>query len=173
MIQFNAKIERFGSMGEKTGWTYILIPEKLAQELYPGNKKSFRVKGKLDNWAFEQLALIPMGEGDFILALNAQIRKQIKKNKGASLAVKMARDAKPVAISADLLACLDDEPRAKAYFDKLPGSHKLYYSRWIESAKTQETKGRRIAKAITALSREMGYGEMIRAEKQEKDQLGF
>ncbi len=172
MIQFNAKVEQFGEMGEKTGWTYLLVPAAIAQELFPGNKKSFRVKGKLDNWAFEQLALIPMGEGDFILALNAQIRKQIKKNKGATLAVKMARDTKPVAISADLLACLEDEPRAKAYFDKLPGSHKLYYSRWIDSAKTDETKSRRIAKAITALSREMGYGEMIREEKQENDLLG-
>ena len=82
MIQFIAKVEQFGAMGEKTGWTYIHIPAPLAQELFPGNKKSFRVKGKLDHWAFEQLALIPMGEGDFILALNTQIRKQIKKNKG-------------------------------------------------------------------------------------------
>jgi hypothetical protein len=172
MIQFIAKVEQFGAMGEKTGWTYIHIPAPLAQELFPGNKKSFRVKGKLDHWAFEQLALIPMGEGDFILALNSQIRKQIKKNKGATLKVEMTLDTKPVAISADLLACLEDEPRARAYFDKLPGSHKLYYSRWFESAKSDETKSRRIAKAITALSKEMGFGEMLREEKQENDQLG-
>jgi hypothetical protein len=36
MIQFNAIIEKFGKLGENTGWTYILIPEALAQELNPG-----------------------------------------------------------------------------------------------------------------------------------------
>jgi hypothetical protein len=156
-------------MGEKTGWTYILIPENLAQELFPKNKKSFRVKGKLDNWAFKQLALIPMGEGDFILAINAEIRKCIKKQKGAKLSVQMQVDKSEIAISADLLECLEEEKAAKAYFHKIPGSHQKYYSRWIESSKTLETKAKRIALAIKALSREMEYGTMIREEKASRE----
>lgn len=173
MIQFNATIEQFGEMGEKTGWTYIMVPKALSQQLLPGNKKSFRVKGKLDAYAFKQLALIPMGEGDFLLALNAEIRKHIKKRKGAQLAVQMVLDTSTIEISPDLVACLDDEPAARDYFEKLPGSHKLYYSRWIESAKTMETKSKRIAQALKALARQMDYGSMIRLEKQNRaDQLG-
>jgi hypothetical protein len=170
-IQYITTIEKFGPMGEKTGWTYILIPEKLAQELLPGNKKSFRVKGKLDNWAFKQLALIPMGEGDFILAINAEIRKYIKKQKGAKLSVQMQVDKSEIAISADLLECLEDEKAAKAYFNKIPGSHQKYYSRWIESAKTLETKAKRIALAMKALSRQMDYGTMIREEKENREKI--
>ncbi len=158
-------------MGEKTGWTYILIPENLAQELFPGNKKSFRVKGKLDNWVFKQLALIPMGEGDFILAVNAEMRKNIKKQQGAKLSVQMQVDKSEIAISADLLECLEEEKAARAYFQKIPGSHQKYYSRWIESAKTLETKAKRIALAIKALSREMDYGSMIREEKADREKL--
>jgi len=41
MIQFDARIERFGSMGEKTGWTYVSVPQELAQQLMPGNKNLF------------------------------------------------------------------------------------------------------------------------------------
>ncbi len=171
MIQFNAIIEKFGNMGEKTGWTYILIPEVHAQKLLPGNKKSFRVKGKLDDWTFTQLALIPMGEGDFILALNAGIRKQIKKNQGATVTVKMLVDRSEIEISPDLLECLEEEKAAKAYFNKIPGSHQKYYSRWIESAKTLETKAKRIALAIKALSREMDYGSMIREDKAEREKF--
>ena len=171
MIQFSTPIEKFGDMGEKTGWTYILIPEALAQELKPGNKKSFRVKGKLDGWAFKQLALIPMGEGDFILALNNEIRKQIKKNKGAKLSVQMAVDTSEIELSPDLMECLEDDPAAKAYFNKIPGSHQKYYSRWIESAKTDETKARRIALALKALGRQMDYGTMIREDKAEREKF--
>jgi hypothetical protein len=171
MIQFNATIEKFGKLGEKTGWTYILIPAALAQELNPGNKKSFRVKGKLDDWVFKQLALIPMGEGDFILALNAEIRKQIKKNKGARLSVQMAIDKSDVELSPNLMECLEDDPLAKAYFNKIPGSHQKYYSRWIESAKTDETKAKRIALALKALGRQMDYGSMIREDKAEREKF--
>ncbi len=170
-IHFTTIIEKFGSQGEKTGWTYILIPEKLAQELLPGNKKSFRVKGKLDNWAFKQLALIPMGDGDFILAINSDIRKKIKKQKGAKLSVQMSVDQSAITLSPDLLECLEDEIVAKAYFNKLPGSHQKYYSQWIESAKTLETKSKRIVLALKALSRQMDYGSMIRQDKAERDQL--
>ena len=42
MIKFTATIQKFASQGEKTGWTYIVIPAELAQQLSPGNKKSFR-----------------------------------------------------------------------------------------------------------------------------------
>lgn len=172
MIQFNATIEKFGQMGEKTGWTYILIPATLAQELLPGNKKSFRVKGKLDKWAFRQLALIPIGEGAFILALKTEIRKQLKKNQGAVLSVQMSVDPSVIEISPDLLECLEDDEAAKAYFNKIPGSHQKYYSRWIESAKTLETKAKRIAMAMKALGRQMGYSAMIREDKADREKFG-
>ncbi|MCX6206947.1 MAG: YdeI/OmpD-associated family protein [Bacteroidetes bacterium] len=171
MIQFNTTIQKFGTLGEKTGWTYILIPEALALELKPGNKQSFRVKGKLDQWAFKQLALIPMGDGDFILALNAEIRKQIKKNKGATISVQMAIDKSEIELSTDLMLCLEDDPAAKAYFNKIPGSHQKYYSRWIDSAKTDETKAKRIALALKALARQMDYGSMIREDKDEREKF--
>jgi uncharacterized protein YdeI (YjbR/CyaY-like superfamily) len=130
------------------------------------------VKGKLDDWAFKQLALIPMGEGDFILAINAEIRKKIKKQKGSKLSVQMQLDVSEIAISPDLLGCLEDDEAAKAYFNKIPGSHQKYYSRWIESAKTLETKAKRIARAMKALGRQMGYSDMIREEKADREKFG-
>lgn len=46
MIDYTTIILQFAEQGEKTGWTYIEIPADLAQQIKPGNKKSFRVKGK-------------------------------------------------------------------------------------------------------------------------------
>lgn len=105
------------------------------------------------------------------MALNATIRKEIKKGKGAKLKVLLALDKKPLAVSADFLACLQDEPRALTYFNRLPPSHQHYYSKWIESAKTIETKSKRIASALKALSKEMGYGEMLRLQQQDRKDM--
>jgi hypothetical protein len=41
----------------------------------------------------------------------------------------------------------------------------LYFSKWIEEAKTSQTKTKRIAMAVTALGLGQGYPEMIRANK--------
>ena len=71
MIRFKTIILKFQKQGEKTGWTYIEVAADLAQQLKPGNKKTFRVKGKLDGYSFQQVALLPMGNGSFIMALNA------------------------------------------------------------------------------------------------------
>jgi len=171
MVEFTCTIRRFGEQGEKTGWTYIDVAEEIASQLIPGNKKSFRVKGRLDNYAFESFALLPIGGGNFILPINAGVRKTLGKGKGATVTVKMEVDTSPVQLSSELMQCLSDDPEALAYFNKLPGSHQKYYSKWIESAKTFETKAKRIAQTVTACSRGQHYGEMMKSMKEEKNNL--
>ena len=78
-------------------------------------------------------------------------------------------DKKDPAISEALMECLADEPEAFNTFHKLPKSHRLYFSKWIESAKTETTKAKRIAQSVTALAAGMQFGEMLRAIKTEKD----
>src|SRR5689334_3352173 len=98
MLHFKTILQRFDKQGEKTGWTYILITEEQANELNPGKKVSFRVKGKLDNFKIEKIALMPMGDGSFIMPLKATIRKAIKKEKGAEVEVRISLDAEPLQI---------------------------------------------------------------------------
>ncbi len=171
MIKFAATIKKFGQQGEKTGWTYIEISAARAQLLKPGIKKSFRVKGKLDNYVLRQAALIPVGEGNFVLPLNLTIRKAIKKIKGATIQVQMEVDEKPLQINSTFMECMADEPKALAYFNTLAKSHQLYFSKWIESAKAAETQAKRIAMSVNALARGWGYGEMIRSETQRRKDL--
>src|SRR5579862_1844368 len=163
MIQFTTVLKRFGDQGEKTGWTYIEIPVDIAGKLKPGNKKSFRVKGWLDDLPIKSVALIPMGGGKFIMAVNAWMRKGIGKRKGAMVNVRLEVDNKKLALSKVLLACLADEPKALTFFKTLPPSHQQYFSKWIEEAKTGETKTKRIVQAINALSKGLNFGLMARA----------
>jgi hypothetical protein len=171
MIQFKTVIEKFGQMGEKTGWTYIVIPKKISDKLKPNYRKTFRVKGNLDNYPIKNVALFPRGDGDFIMAINATMRKNIKKNKGAEIIVKLETDDKPAPLNKDLLECIKDE-EAKVYFETLTPGHKRYFSNWIDSAKTEPTKAKRIAQTITALSRKQDFGQMLRSLKADKEKLG-
>jgi hypothetical protein len=165
MIQFSTTILRFDKKGEKTGWSYIEISADFAQKLKPGTKVSFRVKGKLDNYSFEKIALLPMGDGNFILPVNGKIRKALQKHQGDKVQVTMELDGRTPKLSQDLMECLKEDPDALAFFKTLPKSHQQYFSNWIESAKTAATKTKRIVMAITGLSNKQGYGEMIRANK--------
>lgn len=171
MVQFNTTIQQFGEQGEKTGWTHIIVPAAIAQQLIPGNKKTFRVKGFLDDHKIEGVALLPMGGGDFVMPINATMRKGTKKRKGATITVKLSVDTKPVEPPAEFVECLKDEPRAYEYFYSLTKGHQNYFTKWIEAPKTEQTKTKRIAQAVNALAKKHGYAEMIRALKSERDDL--
>ena len=171
MIRFSTVILQFGEMGEKTGWHYIAITAKQAKQLKHDSKKSFRVKGKIDDLAISGIALMPMGDGSFIMALNATVRKGIKKRKGATIQVAIEKDETVFSVSSEFMECLKDEPKALAHFNQMPKSHQKYYDNWINSAKAEATKAKRIAQAVTALSRKMHYGEMVRSLKEDRDKL--
>jgi hypothetical protein len=165
VISFNTTILRFDKKGEKTGWTYIEISASQANRLNPNTKVAFRVKGMLDSHAISQVATIPMGKGNFILAINGAMRKALGKKQGDKIKVTLEADDSKIVLSPDLMTCLKDDPLALAAFKKLPGSHQKYFSRWVESAKTSTTKTKRIVMTLTALSKKMDFGVMLRASR--------
>lgn len=165
MVQFTATIKRFAQQGEKTGWTYFEVPPDLAQELKPGNRKEFKVKGKLDAHLIKRVSLLPMGGGLFIFVLNAALRKAIGKKHGATVKVQLTEDKSEFVFNKDFMDCLNDEPAAKEFFQSLIGSHQRYFSKWIDDAKTEPTKVKRITLVVNALAKKLGYPEMLRASQ--------
>ena len=171
MVQFSTTILQFASQGEKTGWSYIKVPKKIAHQLKPDTKTSFRVKGKLDAYAIKGVALIPMGGGDFILAVNATMRKGTGKRKGDTLKVQLQADEKAYELNAAFVECMEDEPAALKFFKSMPKSWQNYFSKWIDSAKTDPTKTKRIALAVSSLAKKMNFSDMLRAQKKDKEDL--
>ena len=167
MVSFKAQLQKFGSKGEKTGWTYIEIPSEIALQLKPGNKKSFRVKGKIDDHEIVAIALTPMGEGDFILAVNASMRKAIKKIEGAPVSVMLELDEQELVHDLDLIACLLEEDAAHIYYKSLPASHQNWFSNWVKGAKTEGTKTKRIATVVTSCLQRLSFAEMMKIYREE------
>jgi hypothetical protein len=167
MVEYAAEILKYAKNGEKTGWTFVEVPLDIAEQIKPKTKTSYRVKGKLDGLSIRQVALLPIGEGNFILPLNAEMRKVLKKQVGDKLKIALEEDTEELPISVDLLNSLELEPEALELFKSYPKGHQRYYSTWVESAKTFETKSRRIYMCVYGLLHQMDYGQMIRHFKKE------
>ncbi|MBC6112140.1 YdeI/OmpD-associated family protein [Pedobacter fastidiosus] len=166
MIQFKAEIERFENMGEKTGWSYVFIPAILANQIKSDCKVSFRVKGKIDQVEVLGMAVMPMGEGDFILALKGGLRKKLRKEAGASVELFLEEDKDfKIEMPEDLEMCLSEEQHLMSNFLKQPKSHQNYYINWINQAKTEATRTKRLVMTVTAMDKQQDFGAMIRENK--------
>lgn len=169
MIHFKSEIERFEKMGDKTGWSYIFIPNAIADKIKPGCKVSFRVKGKIDNVEISGMATTPMGAGDFIIALKSELRKKLKKEAGANVEISLEDDKDfKIEMPEDLELCLSEEAHLLSNFLKLAKSHQNYFIKWINEAKTESTRTKRLALTVNAMDKQQDYGTMIRESRNDK-----
>lgn len=166
MINLKAEIERFETNGEKTGWSYVFIPHAIADQIKPGERRSIRVKGTIDNVEISGIGLMPMGHGDFIMALNKDLRKQLRKEAGAKVELNLSFDADfKIEMPDDLEICLADEEVLLKQFLSMPKSHQNYFINWLNTAKTEVTRTKRLVMIVNAMSKKYDFGQMIRAAR--------
>ena len=169
MIRFTATIEKSTDKNQQTNWTFILLNKAQSNKLNPGVRLGFRVKGKIGGIPISQKALLPVREERFMLPLDAKLRKALQKQAGDKVTVELEVDKKQLKLSADLLECLSDEPAAEDFFNELSPSHQRYFSKWIEDAKTEHTKTKRVTMAVMALALKKDFGKMIRDARDGKE----
>lgn len=172
MLSFNAIIQKFADRGEKSGWTYIDVPKDVVAKLKLKNRREFRIKGAMDDVPFERLACYPVKDGDFIIALNAELRKKLGKKEGAMLRIKMEQDTREALKSDELLDCLKEEPEALNQFASLTKAHQNYFHNYINTAKGADTRAGRIVHVIHAMLKKQNFGEMIRSHQRKNLDAG-
>lgn len=145
---------------DEYGWSYIILTRKQVDQLKPPNRKSFRVKGFLDKHPIKFTSLLPMGDGRFILPINAGMRKGTGKKAGNTLRLQLALDKTKKKLSPEFIACLKDDPGAYAFFKTLRPSNQFYFSDWVKNAKAEETRANRITLALKALGEGKNFREM-------------
>ena len=133
----------------ETGLTaYIEIPFSIEKEW--GRKAMVKVKADIDGYIHRGL-LMPYGKkGVHYLGLKSDVMKAMNKYPGDVVNVTIEPDTeeRTVDIPDDFNKALVKNKKAKEIFDKLSYSHRKEYSEWIASAKKEETRTRRISKAI-------------------------
>ena len=91
--------------------------------------------------------------GKTYLGLNKEIRDSAGIDVGHQLDVVLERDdvAREVELPPALATALDGEAAARDAYDRLSFTHRKEYARWISEARKEETRDRRVAKAVEML----------------------
>src|SRR5918998_529055 len=143
-MKFRAVIQLAG----KTA-TGISVPAEVVAALGSSRRPAVRVT---INGHTYRSTVAPMG-GVHMLPVSAEIRERAGVAAGDEVEVDIELDTEPreVTVPPDFAAALDRDADAKRSFDGLSYSNKRRYVLSIEEAKTEETRQRRIAKAIDTL----------------------
>ena len=117
--------------------------------------KRFPVVATVNGYAW-RTSVARMG-GEFLLGLNKAVRQGAGVEAGDEVEVAVELDTAPreVEVPEALAAALAADPQAKASFEGMAFTHRKEYARWVAEAKQQETRQRRVQRAL----------EMIRAGK--------
>lgn len=131
------------------GGAFVEVPFDVEKAF--GAKKP-RVKAMIEGVPYRGL-LTRMGGPNHILIILKGIREQIGKTFGDEIKVTAEADVEErvTTVPAELKRAFKSEKEAKAAFEELSYTHKREYVMWIEEAKKEETRQRRVAKTIEML----------------------
>jgi bifunctional DNA-binding transcriptional regulator/antitoxin component of YhaV-PrlF toxin-antitoxin module len=129
--------------------TGVEVPAEVVEKL--GSTKNPPVKVTINDYTYP--STIAVRNGVFMLPVSAEVREKAGIKSGEIIEVSVTSDNQPrvVEVPTDFQDALDKNLAAKQYFETLSNSNKKYFIGSIEQAKTQETRIRRIEKAIIDL----------------------
>jgi hypothetical protein len=133
------------------GGAYVLFPYDTGKEF--GTKGKVPINATFDGVPYAG-SLIKYGNPLHMLGLLKAIREQIGKGPGDTVEVVVWKDeaSRTVEVPAQFGKPLKSEGLLPV-FEKLSYSHRKEYCRWITEAKKEETRTRRLTKAIEMLKK--------------------
>ena len=129
--------------------TGMVVPADVVEGLGAGKRPPVQVTIN----GFTYRSTIAVMGGVFMVGVNSENRAGAGVKGGDEVDVDIELDTKPreLAVPAELAAALDAEPAARRTFDGLSYSNRLWHSLQVTTARTDETRERRLAKSIEAL----------------------
>jgi hypothetical protein len=143
-INFTATLQKRGPAAA------VVLDEEQVAEVGEGAKR-FPVQATVAGYTWR--GSVARMKGEFLLGLNREVREAAGVGAGDEVAVELALDTeeRTVEVPPALAGALAEDAGAKAIYDGLAYTHRKEYARWIAEAKKEETRERRVAKAIEML----------------------
>jgi len=142
---------RFGATLELHGKTAtgIQVPEEVVTALEAGRRPAVRVT--IGDHTFRS-TVAPRGER-YLVGVSAENRASAGVAAGDAVDVEIELDTEPreVTVPPDFAEALAADAEATRFFDGLSYSQRRWFVLGIEDAKTDETRRRRIARAVARL----------------------
>jgi hypothetical protein len=91
--------------------------------------------------------------GESLIGLSKAVRAAAGVEPGDEVDVEVVLDMAPREVTPPpaLAAALDGDPAARQAFDALAFTHRKEFARWVEEAKREETRDRRVAETLRML----------------------
>lgn len=147
IYEFEAEIKSHDSMDA----AYIEFPYSVESEF--GVRGQVKVKATFDGCEYRD-SLAKMGHNCHVLGITQKIRKQINKQPGDLVHVILIKDIEEriVELPEDFKNRLEENNKAREFYNSLSYSHQKKYVDWILSAKRIETREKRIREAVEMLN---------------------
>jgi hypothetical protein len=146
-LKFKVKID-----GREAGVVAAITPPVNVPEFF-GTRARVPVRGTINGFPFRS-SLMPMS-GCHMMPVNKILRDGAGVKPGDMVEVAMERDdeERTVEAPAVLKKALAKNKEAKGNWGKLSFTHKKEMANWIEQAKQEETRVRRLAKVVSVLEK--------------------
>ena len=130
--------------GGKTG---IVVPDEVIAELGAGRRPAVHIA--LNGYAYRSTVAV-MG-GSCMVGVSAAVRAATGLEAGhpVTVSLSVATTPREVDVPPDLARALAEDDQAQAFFDALSNSLQRFHVDTIDAAKTDETRLRRVQKAVT------------------------
>jgi hypothetical protein len=143
-MEFRATLELHGKSA-----TGIVVPPEVVEGLGGGRQPAVRVT--LNGYAYR--STVAARSDRFLLPVSGEHRTAAGLTAGDEVEVALELDTEPreVAVPPALAGPLENDPDAQRFFLGLTASQQSTFTKPIEDAKTDETRARRVEKALIAL----------------------
>lgn len=139
--KFTAKIEP-----ARGGGSFVFFPYETEKEF--GTRGKVAVKATFEGIAYTG-SLVKYGFPQHMLHVKKAIRDELGKKPGDAIEVVLWKDEDVRELEVpEALARLMKKEGLREFFDSLSYTHRKEYCRWISEAKKEETRTRRLEKAV-------------------------
>jgi hypothetical protein len=147
VYRFKARLFRDPKAPKTGSWALLEIPTIVSREL----RGMTKVEGTMNGHPF-RAPLEPNTSGGYLLRVNNAMREGAGAGEGDTVKLAILGPEPEPTVPADLRSAFKTSSQAKSLWSDLTILGRLDWVRWIEAAKTPQTRARRITRTVEQLS---------------------
>jgi hypothetical protein len=146
---------------QKSGMDASFIEFPFDVEEKFGVNGQVKVKAIFDDKVIYRGSLAKMGHHCHILGITKEIRTKLGKTFGDTVEVEIVQDIekREIIIPYSVAQILKNNSEAKEFFEKLSFTDRKEYMKWIESAKKEQTRQKRLEEFLIKLNNKQKFSD--------------
>ena len=147
VFRFKARLFRDPKAAKTGSWTLLNVPKVVSKKL----RSMTKVEGTMNGHPF-RAPLEPNAAGGYSLRVNNAMREGAGADAGDTVKLAILGPEPEPTVPADLHSAFKTCGQAKSLWNDLTILGRLDWIRWIEAAKTPQTRARRVRRTVEQLS---------------------